>query len=358
LFPSRPARFRPETAVDAPTSPIRRLPYALALAVSIALAACTGPAGRVTIPPDATQSIAPATSATPAPDPAPSPQPFPVTLTDDEGTDVTIAEEPARIVSLTPATTEILFYLGVGDRIVGKVEDLTLHPPEAAAIPDVAKFGEVNLEQLVALEPDLVIAGGNFFTPPDAIERLRDLELSVLVVYAPTVEQVFTDIVLTGRAVGRSAEAADLVASMRARFDQVAAATRTVDPPRVFYEIDATGAYYGPADASFLAEMIELAGGDPITTGSPDKFDISQERLIEADPEVILLGDAAYGVTAEQVAARPGWEVMTAVREGNIRPIDDIIVTRPGPRLADGLDAMLAGLHPDLAPAASPSAAP
>jgi iron complex transport system substrate-binding protein len=140
---------------------------------------------------------------------------------------------------------------------------------------------------------------------------------------------------------------------MRAEFDQVAAATRSVDKPRVFYEIDATGAIWGPADDSFLAEMIELAGGDPITTGSPDKFDIPLERLIEADPEVILLGDAAYGVTADQVAARPGWSVTTAVKTGAIKPIDDIVVTRPGPRLTEGLRALLAALHPDLVPVAA-----
>jgi iron complex transport system substrate-binding protein len=344
--------------VDAAIPLTRRRPFLAALLATIAVVGCTGQPGRVTVPPDATQSIAPAASGTPNPLPSPSQPPFPVTLTDDEGTEVTLTEEPARIISLTPATTEILFALGVGDRIVGKVEDLSLFPPEAADIPDVASFGEVNLEEVVALEPDLVIAGGNFFTPPDAIERMRSLDLPTLVVYAPTVEVVFSDMLLTGQAVGRSGEAADLVAAMRARFDQVAAATRDVDRPRVFYEIDATGAFYGPADESFLAEMIELAGGDPITSGSPDKFDIPQERLLEANPEVILLGDAAYGVTAEQVAARPGWDVMTAVQEGAIRPIDDIIVTRPGPRLADGLDALLAALHPQLAPAASPSAAP
>ena len=89
--------------------------------------------------------------------------------------------------------------------------------------------------------------------------------------------------------------------------------------------------------------MIELAGGEPITTGSADKFDIPIERLIEADPELILLADAPFGVTVDQVVARPGWGVMTAVKNGDIRPIDDQTVTRPGPRLFLGLRA--ARLH-------------
>jgi iron complex transport system substrate-binding protein len=313
--------------------------FLISLTVLFALTACTGSA------------TSPSASSTPSPTPAASAAPFPVTLTDDEGTQVTIPTEPRRIVSLTPATTEILFKLGGGDRIVAKVEDLALYPPEAGSIPDVAKFGSVDLEKVVALEPDLVIAGGNTFTPPDAIEKMRSLGLPTLVVYAPTVEAVFADIELTGRAIGQGPAGADLAASMRAEFDQVAALTRSADRPRVFYEIDATGAIYGPADESFLTEMISLAGGDPITTGSPDKFDIPLERLIQADPEVILLGDAAYGVTAEQVAARPGWNVMTAVKSGAIRPIDDIVVTRPGPRLTEGLRALLSALHPDLVPA-------
>ena len=101
--------------------------------------------------------------------------------------------------------------------------------------------------------------------------------------------------------------------------------------------------------------MIELAGGEPITTGSTTSFEIPLETLVTADPEVILLGDAAYGVTADAVAARPGWNVMTAVKNGDIRPVDDIIVTRPGPRLVDGLRALALAIHPDLElpPAAS-----
>jgi iron complex transport system substrate-binding protein len=298
----------------------------------------------MSIPPDATASTLPVSTATPAP----SPSTFPLTLTDDEGTDVTLAAEPKKIVSLTPATTEILFALGVGDRIVAKVEDPALYPPEAKSIPDVAKFGSVDVEKIVGLGADLVIAGGNTFTPPEAIAQLRKLNVPTVVVYAPTVAKVFADVELTGQAVGRVDVARDLAAAMRAEFDQISAATRGATKPRTWYEIDATGAFYGPADDSFLAEMIRLAGGEPITSGSPDKFDVPAERLLRADPEVILLGDAAYGVTVDQVKARPGWSTMTAVKTNAIKPIDDIVVTRPGPRIVDGLRALAAALHPEI----------
>jgi iron complex transport system substrate-binding protein len=308
-----------------------------ALTVLLALAACT----------------APVTSPSPSVSPGPTAAPvaaFPLTLTDDEGTQITIPSEPRRIVSLTPAATEILFAIGAGDRVVAKVEDITPWPPEADDLPVVATFQGVEIERIVDLGPELVVAGGLGYTAPEAVAQLRRLRIPVLVVYAESTDGALRDIELIGDAVGEGAPARDLAASMRADFDQVETATAGVPKPRVFYEIDATGAIYGPADESFLAEMIRLAGGDPITTGSPDTYNIALERLIEADPEVILLGDAAYGVTAEQVAARPGWHVMTAVRTGAIRPIDDIVVTRPGPRLTEGLRALLTALHPDLVP--------
>src|SRR5204863_6773205 len=99
--------------------------------------------------------------------------------------------------------------------------------------------------------------------------------------------------------------------------------------PRTFYELDATKEIYGPADRSFLAEMIALAGGTPITTGSTTVFSISLEKLIAANPEVIVLGDAAYGTTPSIVAARPGWSSMTAVKPGALRGGNDTVVSQP-----------------------------
>ena len=165
---------------------------------------------------------------------------FPVELTDDEGTAVALPAEPTKIVSLTPAATETLFALGVGDRLVGKVEDFTPYPEAAAAIPDVAKFGSVDVEKIVSLGAELVIAGGDNFNPPEAIEQLRDLGVPVLVVFAPDVEGALADIELIGRAVGRPDEAAAVNAEITAAFDEVKAATEGRTPVRTFYELDAS----------------------------------------------------------------------------------------------------------------------
>jgi iron complex transport system substrate-binding protein len=330
----------------------RRRGVALSLALSVLLAACSAPGGGPSSPPASSPAV-PA-SVTSSLEPSPSPAAFPVTLADDEGTEVEIAAEPQRIVSLTPATTEILFKLGAGRRVAATT-DFDDYPPEAVALPDVASFTSVDVEKIVGLEADLVIAGGNSFNDPAAIAQLRELGVPVLVTYAPDISTVLQDIELLGTAVGRAGEARDLTAAMQADFDQVEAATADLPRPRVFYELDATTDLYTAADDSFIAEMIELAGGVPITTGSKTDFAISLEKLVTADPEVIVLGDAVYGVTPEAVAERPGWDVMTAVKTGQIRGVNDLVVTRPGPRLVEGLRELALAIHPE---ANVPSPAP
>lgn len=315
------------------------------VAILLSAAACSsGGPSQVAIPPSATGSSVPAATATPEPTTAPA---FPVILVDDEGTTVELAVAPSRIVSLTPATTEILFALGAGPSVVATT-DFDDYPPEAVPLPDVASFVSVDVEKIVGLEADLVIAGGNNFNSPEAIAQLRSLGIPVLVVYAPDVATVLADIELVGRAVGASEAASELTAQMRAVVEGVATATKVLARPTVFYEIDAFAQIYTAADKSFLAEMIQLAGGRPITTGSTTNFEISLEVLVTADPDLILLGDAAYGVTAEQVAARPGWGGLQAVRAGAIRPVNDLIITRPGPRLVEGLIELARAIHPEL----------
>lgn len=286
---------------------------------------------------------------TPTPIPAATQTPeFPRTVVDDEGTSLTLASKPQNIISLTPANTELVFALGAGDRLRGGT-DFDDYPPEAVALPDVATFSGVLIEKVLALQPDLVLAGGNNFNPPADLARLRDLGVPVLVVYAPTVDGVLADITLIARAIGADPAAQAMVSGMTARIDGVTTAVDGLDRPRVFYEIGNEPEIFGPAPNSFVADMVQLAGGEPITTTDPAVFSISLERLVSQDPQVIVLGDAAYGVCPDAVSGRAGWGSMTAVRDGAIKPVDDTIVTRPGPRLAEGLAALALTIHPDAA---------
>ncbi len=342
----------------------RRL-AALIAAAALVLGACSSTAAPTVIsfPPDVTAAALPPETATPPETASPTAEPaatFPLTLTDDEGGGVALKAAPAKIVSLTPATTEILFALGVGARVIATT-DFDDYPPQVKQLPHVATYQGVDVEKIVSLGADLVIAGGNGFNSPDAIAQLRRLGVPVLVVYAPTIDGVIHDIELVGDAVGAGPAARDLTDSMQAGFDLVSSATATLPAPRTFYELDATKDIFGPAKDSFIAEMITLAGGIPITTDDPAVFSISLEKLVAADPEVIVLGDAAYGMTAAVVRARPGWATMTAVKTGAIRPADDTLITRPGPRLVEGLRALVVAIHPELVgtlPSAAPTAAP
>ena len=337
------------TAFPAP-SRTRRKGLSISLPATVllvlALAGC-GPGGAQPTASPASPAAA-ATVAPSSPSPSPAAVSFPLTVTDHEGTSVTLERVPERVVSLSPATTETLFALGVGEKVVGGT-DFDDYPPEARALPDVASYQGVVVEKVIDLDPDLVFAAGDLGQSP-AAERLRALGVAVIVVAPATVDEILDTIRLTGRAVGAGAQAENLTAEMEARMEAISAAARAQGTrPRVFYELGAESDVYGLTDGSYTADLVEMAGGEPITTGSRTDARMPLERLVAADPEVIVLGDANYGTTPAAVAKRGGgWQRMTAVKQGAIRPVDDIIVTRPGPRLPEGLAALARAIHPEI----------
>ena len=312
-----------------------RFPGLLALAIA---AACSQTAAPPQGAPSSTGQ--PAATAT-----------FPTTVRDDDGTAIELRRPAERIVSLSPANTETVFALGKGANVLaGSAFDD--YPPEARPLPDVATFDQgVLVERVVELRPDLVLASGNNFTPVKDIERLRKLGITVVVLYAETVDEVLADIRLIGLTIGAAGAAKEMTDAMSGRIDSIrAAAAATGTRPRVFYEIGDQPDLYGPADDSFVADLIQFAGGEPVTTGSTTSFTMPLERLVSADPEVIVLGDANYGVTVDTVRKRPGaWRSISAVESGRIVPVDDIIVTRPGPRMAEGLAQLARAVHPEIA---------
>jgi cobalamin transport system substrate-binding protein len=302
--------------------------------------------GATTAP---TLAPTPAVTAAPSAAPTATPPAFPTTVTDDQGTGVTINAEPTKIVSLTPAATEILYAIGAGDRVVAKVEDLANYPPAAASLPVVATYKGVDVEKIVALDADLVVSGGADFGQGDAVDQLRHANVPVVIAEPTTTAGVLQDIRLLGAATGQGATANALADGMQADFDAIRTATAGIAHPKVFYEIDASNAIYGPAKGSFLEELLTLAGATPVTTASATEYAIPLETLVTANPDVILLGDSAYGVTPEQVKARTGWKTIAAVQSGAIYPVEDVVITRPGPRLIDGLLALVKAIHPELA---------
>ncbi|HEX2221690.1 MAG TPA: ABC transporter substrate-binding protein [Candidatus Limnocylindria bacterium] len=285
-------------------------------------------------------------------DPSPSPE-GPLVVTDDAGRSVTVAGPPSRIVSLAPSNTEIVCALGACDRLVG-VTDADDYPPEVTELDRVVVQTSVDIEAVVAAEPDLVLAAGNELTPSEAIEQLERLGLTVVVLYPQTLDELHANIELVGAVIGEGGAAAGLVADLEERTAAVVDAVAGAGRPRTYYEVFySDAAIYTAGEGSFIAELISLAGGEPVTGDAQGVIDT--ERIIAADPELILLGAASYdpaladaeGALAA-VSARPGWGQLSAVRAGRVVPyLEDVVTTRPGPRIVDGLEALARAIHPD-----------
>jgi iron complex transport system substrate-binding protein len=324
-------------------APRLRLPSILVL-LALLLAACA-----VGASPSQIASQQPFASVSTAPS-IPAHVTYPLTLTDDAGRHITLTAAPTRIVSLAPSNTEIVCAIDACDDLVG-VTDFDDFPTQVKSVTHVVISAVVDVEKVVATQPQLILAAGNELTPSAVIDQLTQLGYPVLSLYPHSLDEVYDDISLVGKAMDRQAKAATLVASMKARAAAVVTAVAGAPQPRTFYEVGVfEGSIYTAGKDSFLASLISIAGGDPIT-GDAKSTAIQLEDLIAADPELILLGDAAYDVsiTPASVATRAGWTDMTAVANGRIVIMDqDEVITRPGPRIIDGLEALARAIHPDL----------
>lgn len=282
-------------------------------------------------------------AATPTPEPTATPSPS-LTITDDAGRTVTITGTSQRIVTLAPNLAEIVFALGLGERVAG-VSDFSDYPAAAQEIQSVGGF-PLNIELIVSMEPDLVLAAG--ITSLEDVARLEELGLVVLYLAPADIAGILDSILVVGQATGAEQAAGQLVADLRSRLDGVQEkVTRATGRPRVYYELDSTLFSGGPG--SFTHELITLAGGENIASGAATPFpQLSAEEIIAADPEIIIFSHAKYGGTAEEIASRPGWGTITAVVNGAMYPIDPDLVDRPGPRIIDGLEAIARLIHPEL----------
>lgn len=277
-------------------------------------------------------------------DPPSSSPVFPRTFVDDDGVAVTLTARPGRIVTFAPSITEILYAIGVGDRVVGVSGPYDDVPVEATRLPQVGGAGEFgvdpNLEAVVALEPDLflTIRGGDAWKG-----RLRDLGVPVVTVDATDLDDLLADIVTIGALVGAESAAEQVADGMRARIVQLEA-TAAASPRRTcFFEV-----YYPPlltaGPGTFVDDLLDRAGCDSISADASTAYpEWSVEDVVAAAPEVYLVSSESADATGA-IAARPGFAAIAAVAEGRVVLIDSDLVTRPGPRIVDGLAALVAAL--------------
>ena len=289
------------------------------------------------------------TACAPQATPTSAPVPATLTFTDGLGREIKLDDPAQRVVSIAPSNTEILFAVGAGSQVIGR-DEFSDYPEEAKALDIVGgSMGQYSTEAIVALEPDLVLAAE--INPPELVKQLEDLGLTVYYLKNPTtIEEMYTNLEIVARLTGQ--DATGLVDALKAR---VAAVDEKIAPisarPSIFYEIDASDASkpytYGPGTFGDL--LIERAGGFNVGSELSDPYpQISLEQLVVSNPSIIVLGDSMWGITPESVKGRPGWETIEAVKSGNIFPFDDNLVSRPGPRLVDGLEQLAKLLHPGL----------
>ncbi len=254
------------------------------------------------------------------------------------------------IVSLSPGTTEALFALGLGDRVVA-VSSADDFPPEVKDLPRVGGLNTPNVEALLALKPDLVVATG---IHPHATEAtIRNRGLRLLLLPQNSLADVYDAILALGEATGAETKARELVADMRRREAEVAARVAVAPPdrrPSIFVLLQAEPVYTAGPDA-LVSEIIRKAGGRNAADSLKQQYaQVSAEFVIKANPDHILLthGSKEAGeAMAKEIAGRIGWGRVTAVREGNlIADIHPDLLLRPGPRVIRGLELLTERLHP------------
>lgn len=326
----------------------------LLVACMLVLGACAAPPP---VPPAAPTSVPTLVSPTGGP-PTIAPTTVPnsnapagLSVTDGAGRKVEFTASPSRIISLAPSATEIVFALGAGDKVIG-ADQFSDYPAAAKEVPRVSDGFNPNYEQILAAKPDLVLAAG--ITSPDALKKLEELGLKVLVVGSEqtTFENVMNDIELVGQVLGAPDKAQSVIEGMKSKIADVRArVAKATIKPRVFWELDATDPAkpYTAGPGSFVHELIGLAGGESVGGNLKSPYaQVSAEEVIQQNPEIIIMSDAAYGVAPESVGKRPGWDVIAAVKNNKVFPIDDNLVSRPGPRLAEGLEAAAKLIHPEV----------
>jgi cobalamin transport system substrate-binding protein len=275
---------------------------------------------------------------------------YPVSVTDDAGAQTTFNAPPRRIVSLNPGHTETVFALGAGDRLVA-VDTFSNYPVEAQQIqPRLSTYPTLSVETVIVLKPDLVLA---LVEKDDVVAQIRGQGVPVLKLLPKDFEATARQIAALGRVLGNPQRGEELAADMRARRDAVIEAVVDAPRPRVFYEMDASDPTkpFAAGPNGFYGQLVDLAGGSNIFADLAGDFgQVSAESVVARDPELIVLADSYLPYdpqTPGMVAARPGWDQVTAVRTGAIYAVQEELFASAAPRLADGLEALAYLLHPD-----------
>jgi iron complex transport system substrate-binding protein len=266
---------------------------------------------------------------------------FPLTLTDDASRTVTIGSPARRVVSLAPANTEIVYALGAFDRLQG----VTTYDDYPADVKNVAKVGDFttpNLEAIAAAKPDLILVTGG--VQADVIEKLSGLGAVVMVVDPTDVDGVYEGILLVAKALGVAAKGIEVTDSMKAELASITERIGSAEPVPCFVEIG-WNPLFTAGPGTLLDDLVTRAGGSNVVK-EPGYVGYSVEQLVKDQPRVYL-GTRSSLADAGSVGQRPGYGALGSVGGGRVVALDDNLVSRPGPRIVQGVAEIARALHPD-----------
>ncbi|MGI5971511.1 MAG: ABC transporter substrate-binding protein [Oscillospiraceae bacterium] len=265
-----------------------------------------------------------------------------LTITDMTGRTVELSGPAGRIVALMPADCEILCALGAGGLIVGRGE-YCQYPEELLGIPEVASGGETNIEQIIALEPDVVVMSKMAQTV-EHVAALEKAGIRCVVSDAQDIEGVYSAITMLGELTGKASRAESLVADMRSSFDAIISKSDSSGTKTVYFEVSPLEwGLWTAGRGTFMDEIASLLGVQNAFSDVEGWAEISEEQVIERDPDYIVtvamyLGEGETPV--EEIMGREGWQNLKAVKNGAVLNVDSNEISLPGPRLVNAAEAL------------------
>lgn len=268
-------------------------------------------------------------------------------LVDDYGRVIALEGFAKRIVSVSPTPTEIIFSVGAGDLLVG-VDAYSDYPNATANITKVGDF-QLNVEKIISLKPDIIISSD--LVSQNQLDGLSVHGIPYMILAARNISDVYKDMRLIGQLTNHSKDANDAVAALKVRVKNVTDITlaSNVSHPKVYLEYWPLWTY---GSGSFGDDLITLAGGSNIAHNeTPEYLAVGPEFVVSKDPDIIIYTvGASVTTTKADITSRPGWSNIDAVINDRILTADDNLVSRYGPRIVDGLEALAALIHPELFP--------
>lgn len=272
---------------------------------------------------------------------------YPLTIKDGTGTELTLSKEPKRIVSLIPSLTETLYAIDAGDSVIG-VTGYDNYPEDAKANAEYVFEDALNpnIEQIISLNPDLVVMGA---FNDELTSKIRSLNIPVAKYDPQTIDQVYQSIESLGIITNNQENAMTLVDSMKAQEEQIVNKAASIpEDERVNVWVEVAQDYWTAGKGTFIDELVTKAGGVNIVDES-GWIQYSEEQVITKNPDVIITTYGYYDPNAvSNVFTRAGWQDINAVVNKQVYNVNDDLVNRPGPRIIDGLEEMAKALYPNI----------